>query len=75
MLKYNIKNKKKIQIYYIFQHFLIMSVYILVKDITEECEKGFTLFTCVVRAVHDLQNHEEHERVTTDKNEEAEQTV
>ncbi|KAL6420054.1 hypothetical protein ACFW04_001144 [Cataglyphis niger] len=43
-----------------------------VKDITEECEKGFTLFSCLTRGTHKLQNHEEHQTTTTDKNEEAE---
>lgn len=57
------------------QHFLIISVYILVRNITEECEKGFALFACATKAAHKLQKHEEHERVETDENEEAEQTV
>ncbi|XP_070154991.1 odorant binding protein 2 [Polyergus mexicanus] len=46
-----------------------------VRNITEECEKGFTLFTCVIKAAHKLQKHEEHKRIETDENEEAEQTV
>ncbi|KAM0730563.1 Pheromone-binding protein Gp-9 [Formica fusca] len=46
-----------------------------VRNITEECEKGFALFACATKAAHKLQKHEEHERVETDENEEAEQTV
>ncbi|XP_029175252.1 pheromone-binding protein Gp-9-like [Nylanderia fulva] len=43
-----------------------------VKNITEECEKCFSLFTCVIKTAHKLEKHEEHVRTATEGNEEAE---
>ncbi|XP_072759175.1 uncharacterized protein [Anoplolepis gracilipes] len=46
-----------------------------VRNITEECEKSFSLLSCAIRGVHNLEKHEEHEKSETRESEEAEQTV
>ncbi|XP_011875686.1 PREDICTED: uncharacterized protein LOC105566366 [Vollenhovia emeryi] len=42
------------------------------RSITEECEKGFSLYACISRMVHKMQKHEEHEgREETEENAES----
>ncbi|XP_020300181.1 pheromone-binding protein Gp-9-like [Pseudomyrmex gracilis] len=38
------------------------------RPITEECDKGFTLYACICRAVHKLERHGDHE-IETEENE------
>ncbi|KAL0130156.1 hypothetical protein PUN28_002040 [Cardiocondyla obscurior] len=44
-----------------------------VKSITDECEKGFSLYACVARAVHKVADHEEHTRKESEEEEEEEE--
>lgn len=34
------------------------------KDVTEECKKGLGLYVCMTQAVHELEDHEEHDAET-----------
>ncbi|XP_012534943.1 pheromone-binding protein Gp-9 [Monomorium pharaonis] len=45
------------------------------RSITEECEKGFSLYSCVLRSLHKVMKHEEHEKEETEEETETEQTL
>ncbi|RLU25756.1 ObirObp14 [Ooceraea biroi] len=36
------------------------------RDITEECKKGLALYVCVMKSVHEIEEHEHHEHVPED---------